>query len=478
VAVKRSLAWMAAAQGSSFVLQFASSVFLARLLTPYEMGVFAVAAAIVGALGLFEAFGLRSLVVREQHLTEDIAVTAFSANAMLSIAMSAMITGFAFAGGAFMGDAGVRRVLLVLAISPLIGIFEFLPAAQLERHGKFKIISIVNTTRSLVVSLATIVFAVLGFKYMSIAYAQIIGAAVGGVIFCWIGREYIRLKLGFKEFRGAAGFGLQMLAINGVTDLTKRSSDIVMGRLLGLPALGIYSRASSLNSLLWDKIHIVIGRVLFVDFATLKRSGLSIRDRYLGTVEMITALLWPAFAGLGVLAGPFILAVYGAKWVPAATPLFFLALASLIQVSITMTWEVFVASGELRAQMRIEFIRAGVALAMFVGGCMISMTAAAFSRVLDALFAVYLYWRHLQRMTDTSPADFLPIYLRSGILTLLAILPGAVLMGVYKGSAYTPLPLAVAAVASGGILWIIGLILLRHPLVREVQAVLDRRKRV
>jgi O-antigen/teichoic acid export membrane protein len=45
---------MATAQGSSFVLQFASSVVLARLLAPREMGVFAVAIAIVGALSIVQ----------------------------------------------------------------------------------------------------------------------------------------------------------------------------------------------------------------------------------------------------------------------------------------------------------------------------------------------------------------------------------------------------------------------------------------
>jgi O-antigen/teichoic acid export membrane protein len=47
---------MATAQASSFVLQFASSVVLVRLLTPREMDVFAVALAIVGALSIVQAF--------------------------------------------------------------------------------------------------------------------------------------------------------------------------------------------------------------------------------------------------------------------------------------------------------------------------------------------------------------------------------------------------------------------------------------
>lgn len=474
MAVRRSLAWMGAAQASAFILQFGASVIVARILTPYEMGVFAVAMAIVGTLGILQAFGMQSILIREQNLTPERVATVFSVNALISLTMAAGIVAMAMLGGAFLQDPGTRDVLLVLALSPLIEIVNFLPAANLEREGRFKVISIVNTIKSLVLAVGTVTFAVLGYKYMSIAYAQIMAQIVAVSVLCWVGRSYLKFSVGFREFRWAAKFGLSMLAVAGVTDLSRRLSEIVLAKFLGLPALGIYNRASALNSLLWDRIHIVVGRVLFVDFADHKRRGVSLRDRYLSSLEIITALLWPAFAGLAVLAGPFILTVYGAKWVPAAMPLALLAIASLIQVSISMTWEVFVASGELRTQMRIEFIRAGLALAMFVIGCTVSLTAAAAARVGDALVAIVLYRPHLQRMTDTTLGDFLPIYGRSGLLTALAILPSVALMTVHGYSAETPLAMALASMLAGIALWIGGLFALRHPLLKEGQQVLKR----
>lgn len=470
MAVKGSIAWMAAAQTSSFVLQFASSVVLARLLTPREMGVFAVAIAIVGALSIVQAFGLQSMIIRERDLTERVEVGAFTGNAIISIFLSGLIAGVAFVGGRFLEDDGVRRVLLVLALSPVLAIPGFLPAAQLEREGRFKLISIVNMAKGLALSVCTIIFALFGLKYMSIAYAQVISQAFGVVLFCIAGRQHFRIRFGLYDIGAIARFGFQMLAVSGVADVSRRLSDIVLAKMLGLPALGLYNRSSGLNSLLWDRIHLVLGRVLFVDFAAHTRAGHSLRDKYLTAVEMITALLWPAFAGLAVLAGPFILRVYGARWAPAAEPLALLAIASIIQVSITMTWEVFVACGELRTQTRIEFIRAGLSLAMFAAGCAISLPAAAGSRIADSLLAVFLYRGHLQRMTDTTLADFLPIYLRSGLLTGLAILPASILMIAYRGSPATPLGFAIATIPAGGALWALGLVLLKHRLLAEALA--------
>ena len=124
--------------------------------------------------------------------------------------------------------------------------------------------------------------------------------------------------------------------------------------------------------------------------------------------------------------------------------------------------------------MRIEFIRAATALAMFAYGCTISLTAAAAARVGDALIAVLLYRPHLQRMTDTTFRDFMPIYGRSGLLTVLAILPSAALMFAHGYSPKTPMVLAFVATVTGMALWVGGLFVLRHPLLREAKQLLQR----
>jgi hypothetical protein len=138
-----------------------------------------------------------------------------------------------------------------------------------------------------------------------------------------------------------------------------------------------------------------------------------------------------------------------------------------------MTWELFAAKGELKVQTRIEFIRAILSILLFIGGCMISLTAAATARIADAVFAFFLYRPHLNRMTDTSLPDFIPIFGRSALLTILAIAPAAVLM-TRQMSERAPLWLALVCAMAGVLLWAVGLIAMEHPLKQEAFAILDR----
>jgi O-antigen/teichoic acid export membrane protein len=475
LSIRRSFAWMGAAQAIAASLQFASSVVLAHYLSLHDAGLYAAAFAIVSFLSLVQALGLQALIVREESLTTDLLTTTFTVNALISVVLAVAIEGFSVGGSIFLRDAGVGRALSVLAVTPLFGIVSFLPAARLEREGRFKEIALAGSAGVVVGALTSTVLVTRGFSYMSMPYAQWLTVGVTALVLNLFGRHHVSFRMGFRAWRRVANFGLQMLAVSGVNSLTLRLSEILIGRFLGLSALGLFNRASGFNSMIWTNVHLLIGRVMLVDFAEIRRQGVPLRDRYMLTVEMVTALLWPVFGGMMVISGPFILNVFGVKWLPAAELLTIIAFASIIHVAITMTWEVFAVTGELRTQTRIEFIRSLVALAAFVIGSTVSVAAAASARVVDAIFAVLLYRPHLNRMTETNLSDFVPIYLRSGSLTLLACGPAGALMGIYRFRPDVPLPLLGMAVLLGVLLWVGALWTTRHPLGRELRIVLLKR---
>lgn len=468
MSVRRSMAWMLASQGGLFFLQFGGSVALARLLTPYEMGVYAIAAAMIGIIGIVQSFGLTLFIIREAQASHAMIASAFTMNIVLSTLLSAGIVGLSLFGGALLDEPGVRHVMLVLAVIPLIGIFEFRPITMLERSAEFRAIAGLNVLRAIASTAVTVVLAFTGHSYMSIAWGAVAGSAAGTAGAMILGRRHVSFRLGIAAWRDVLRFGMQQLAINGINGVAGRLSEFMLGRLLGLEALGLWGRAGNLNNLLWLNIQGVIARVMMVTLAEQRRAGLSLRPVYLRTVEVLTAVLWPSFAGLAILAGPFISIVYGSAWVAAAPPLAALAVAAIILVSLTMTWEVFIVCNETGRQARFEMVRTGVGLVLFVGACLVSLTSAALARVAEALFSVLLYRSHTERMTDTRWPDYVPIYRRSAMVTAAACGPAVVLMTAFHWSAAVPASFVALAVGAGVVLWLIALKLLDHPLSEEI----------
>ena len=466
--IRSGLAWMGFSQAVIFISGFGSSVVVARLLTPYEMGIYAIAAAIVGLLATLRAFGLGGYIVREANLSEAEIRTVFTVNLLLAILTSGLVIIAAEAGGALLREPGVRDVLRVLAIGPLVSALEFLPNARMEREGAFRTIGLVGLARSLTNNAVTIALAFGGFSFMSVAWGTIASTVIGCTLTNLVGRRHIGLRLGMTNHRRVLGFGLRMLSITAVASVSARLSELFLGQIAGLTALGLFSRASGLNNLLWDNIHTVIARVVTVDFAQQQRTRGEFRDSYLRVTAILTGFLWPCFAGIGLLSGPIVLNIYGANWAGAALPLTFLSIGSVIATAATMTSEVYLVCSEQGRQLRFESLRTGITLPLFIAGCFGGIVWAAVARVGEAILFVTLSRSDLSRMTKTTFRQCRPVYGSSALLTLAGCGPCAVVMASNNWAADVSLVAVGASIAAGILLWIGVILAIRHPLRTEV----------
>jgi O-antigen/teichoic acid export membrane protein len=478
VKLGRSLSWVSLSQFSTVVLQFASSIVLARILTPVDMGIFAVATATVGVISILQSFGLQSLIVREKSLTDDVAATAFTINALIAVFIAASVVALSYAGGQWLHDGGVRNVVLALALNPLLGALAFLPAARLERAGDFKPLAFAGIASGVGSAGTSIVAAIFGARYMSAAYAGWASAIAYAVVLNAYGWNYVRVRPAFSQWRRVAKYGLQMLTIGGLSQIGFRLTDLCLGKFQGLAGLGMYSRSASLNAMVWNNIHSVASKVMLVEFANLNRNGISLRERYIATVDVMTALLWPTFVGFGIVSGPLIQLVYGPKWVAAAPVFATVSFASVISVSSTMSWEIFSVTSNLALQSRLEVYNVIFSTVTFAVASSYSLVAAAGSRVVSSAFAAMNYRRHLNRITDTVTMDFLPIYFRNALLTGATVSPVLYVMLSHKMSANTPLIQVIAATLAGIIIWIAGLFLLKHTLMQQTLTFIRSKRRL
>ena len=177
--VRRGLTWMMVSQGGLFLIGFAGSVAIARLLSPREMGIYAAAYAIVGILSTIRALGLSNFLVREPELTADMVATSFTVNAILAAVTAAAVAAISGACGAWLGEAGVQRVLLLLSLSPLLSILDLVSVARLERIGSFRVIGLINLAKAAASTVVTIFLAIRGFSYISIAWGTLAAPSWG-----------------------------------------------------------------------------------------------------------------------------------------------------------------------------------------------------------------------------------------------------------------------------------------------------------
>jgi len=474
MSVRRSIAWALSGQFIAFAVQFGGLIVISRLLSPREVGIYAIAMAALGIIQVFTTFGIASFIVRETELPPGTLETAFTVNAVLVVCLSTLLAGLSFAAGPVLGAPEAGSVLRVLAISNLFAIVNFRPAAMLQREMQFKLLSVITVMNVSVQTGSTIGFALMGASYMSTAYASLLSGVTVMVLNLVFGRRHVGFSVSLSGWRPIIVFGLQMMSVSGVAMLTGRLSDLLLGRMLGVTALGLYGRASQLSAIIFDNLYGTATRVVFAQLSKDYRDKGDWRGTYLRSFAMITAFMWPFLLGLAILSQPAILLLYGEQWLPAALPLSALMVAQFIGVAFGMNWELFVLRGETGRQARYEVSRLVLGVPIFVVGCVFNIVAAALAKIIDAVIGLVVYYPHVRRLAQLDAYAVPRIYRDSARLTLAAVSPAAVAMTIYGWSPHMPLSVVAATVLLGILLWLGVIVAIRHPLLDELRIVARR----
>jgi teichuronic acid exporter len=235
--------------------------------------------------------------------------------------------------------------VVAMSANFVLSSFRSVPAALLQKDLRFKLLSVIEGTRSLSLAIVTVLAAWLGFRYWTLVIGSIAGAAIDTSLtlsqrrcrFAWPRPSSLHHAIRFTRH----------ILINRLAWYSYSSSDfVVCGRVLGEKALGVYSIAWNLANIPVDKLAGVVNSVTPALFSAVQKERALLRRYLLNLTEGISLIAFPASLGLGLVAPEFVLALLGQKWELAVTPLRLLAcfasircLAPMIPVALNVIGE-------------------------------------------------------------------------------------------------------------------------------------------
>ena len=472
--MRKSILWTFILQGVTLVVSFIGYMLIARLLSPSEMGIHAIAVAAIGVTQVFAVFGLTGYIVRDPDLRPSTLSLAFSVNALLAVLLLSALGILSFFSEPILGDTRAGEVMRVLMFSPIINIFSFRQSSMLQREMRFIASGVVIALMATTTSALSVVFALNGASYMSIAYATVVSSVVGTVAYTIAAPSYFSLEMTFRGWRKIARFGLEIMSISGVSLLAARLSELVLGRVLGITALGFYSRATTLTTLMFEHIYGTATRIAFSKLASDFRTHGDLRHSFTHALTLILSVMWPLEIGLAVLSKPAIVIIFGENWLPAAAPLSILMIAQAIALSFGMNWELFVLRHETTRQSRLEVKRAVIGFGIFAIFCRLGLASAAFGRVGDAIAGYFIYRGDVRRLSGVTEKDMRNMFIINFVLAITAATPPAIMMTIFDWPDLPPIYALVASIALGISAWFCAIVAFRHPLLGEFARPMSR----
>ena len=462
--VKSAALWAASSQYSQFVLQFITSVVISRFfLRPEEIGLFSVALAAAMILSVIQDFGLTRYIGRHPTADGDTVRHCTVIAVLFSFLLAGLILAIAWPVARFYGEPRLFPVLGLIAASYLLNPWSVVPVALLARRLDFRGTFLVNTSGAVANSACALTLAALGFSAESLAWAMIAQAGTRALVAQILRPTPFSPRIRLSEAKAivAFGSGSALLYLSG--GIGMRTPDLIVGRLQGMAGAGLFSRGVALASQLHYLVAGAVGSIYYPTFARLNEEKQDLGPYYQRVVAAHGAIVWPAMALLAVLSQPVILLLYGERWAQAAPLLAYVALAECCFVALPLHMDLPILLGRMRQLLWLNLADTALSVGTLAAGAMISVEAAAASRIAYGLgwFCLYALW--MQSLVGFRWSAVLGIYIRSAGAALVTILPALYAIFVWRSPATLGFDGLVLAAAGSGLCWLGAIAALRHP---------------
>jgi PST family polysaccharide transporter len=330
----RGMFWAYGSYVGGRILTLVATAILARLLTPREFGLVALAIMFMFIFETLADLGVsQALVVVKDDVELEHAETVFVWTVALGVGFSALTAALSPLAALFFDQPRLTGILAVLGLRFFLRSLSATHFALAQKRIDFRARTAAQLSDVTTRGLTAIGLAIAGFGVWSLVLGYIAGSVALTVMLWTMVPWRPKLKPQRAHLRSMLSFGGKLSGVNLVTAIETNLDYLFIGRVLGTTDLGLYSLGFRLPELLILNLSVVAGQVLFPAFASVDRADL---DRaFHASLRYTLMIALPMAAALAVLAHPFIIGLFGDQWersVPAMRVLTLYALAVAIAI--------------------------------------------------------------------------------------------------------------------------------------------------
>lgn len=431
---------------ADMAISFVAVMILARIVTPAEVGAYAIAVVIASIIGGVRDFGCVDYLIQAKSVDTVALRTSLTVAVLLGAAWAVALWFAAPLAGSIYGTADVATCLAIGAISFAIVPFCSVTNAMLSRELRFGARAINEVARALVSAVVSIWLALRGHGAIGLAWGGLAGTLAQVLVSLPFWPRGLDLKPSLDHARRLLSFGRHRSTASAFEEVVLRAPDLIIGKMISLEAASLYGRAQSLASLVEQALLQAIYPVSTAHFARLARENTGqLRDAFAHALACVTAVAFAMSAFLAAAAEPLVWLLYGEKWAHAAPLLRYLAFAAAATSITAMTLSLLLATGLVHRTSRMQLLLALMMIAAVTAGAMHGINAALMGVCMASLAGMLYALHELRSHLNFGWRDQLGML---GRAIVLACLVGLVPFAFTQWSAQTNLERFVIVVAS------------------------------
>lgn len=421
-----------------YFFQFVTTIVVSRLLTPVQVGLFAVSVAISMILQELRDFGVSSYIVQEKILSDEKVRAVFALALLVGWPLAAILFVSRSWIAAFYQQPEIGDILAVLSIGFIVFPFGLPALGMLRRQMKVVKIAIISISASLSTAIVSITLAYLGFGALALSYGALCGAIVSSGLALAFSPEHLKLRPSFTGLKLIGGYGLTSTLATVLQKTAANYPELVIGKFLGFDLLGFFVRGKVLPVVVERLSYTPLQSAMVPDLAQRLRLVEPVHEQVSKLIIFAVGLGWPLLAFMSMNSVFIVRLLYGTSWLQAHIVLSIFCVNQAILLLNYPALVLFEATGSVRKRLfnesAIQFIFVMiVSLALTYG-----LMAIALAVICSSLFALFLNMRFVEETIKVNMSQLLRPALTLLPLTVPPILSAILTTMLWPNIALNP----------------------------------------
>lgn len=353
-----SIAWSLLSRWSSKGIGMLNTIILARVLSPEDFGIVAMASIVVAMLESMTQIGVHLYVIRHPDDNPRVYQTAWTVTFLQSLVIALGLVISAPFVASYFGEQVLIDIVyclaLVKAIQGLQSYGVYIAQKKLDFQLDFKLTFLTRVSYLL----TTIALALWLRNFWAIIIGQLVSTLVGVLLSYYL--HAFRPKFDFYEWRKIFKFSMSTLPLSIGRFINGKADVAAMGKVSPTAFLGQYHVAANLASLFTVELLMPVIRGLLPNLSVIKGTP-EFNHVFRVTVASAVYVFLPIGMGLALVADEFVMVLLGEQWSDAATLLVWLSLYTTLNgIMMFMSEQFLVVINKEKVSNRLMWFRNAV----------------------------------------------------------------------------------------------------------------------
>ncbi len=312
--VRTAVIWRSGSQIAAQLLTWAATIFVVRMLTPEDYGLFAMSQVVLVALNFLNGHSFASSLIQEKEVTAHRIAQVFGLVILFNMVLATAQFVAAPYVAAYFHQPLIEKMLHAQVILYLLTPFIALPSVLLGRRLNFRSQAKADMAGAVAGATAALSGAYAGLGVWTLVYAPITQQIVRAVGLSVAAKMWMRPSFNFSGLRSIVSFGSALILCQFLWVIQSQADVAIAGPAMPTHQLGLYTEALFITLIFTAKFIPPLNEVAFPAYTQLAKEGGNIGWAFLRAARLLMFAAMPAYLGMAAVAGPFVDVLLGPKW--------------------------------------------------------------------------------------------------------------------------------------------------------------------